>query len=228
MITKDIVLKFLLQVTLGSEYQTIKTAKEQSDIILSCLSLGWNDAFSRTLHNVNKTAVTKDYKKNILKECGCIDFFEKYAMSTTPEEKVKILKDVIEKMNPYIRRIKKEDLTIGIVQKLFNIAVKLYTCIFMFKKELGIKLDLCAYNTDYADCPIDNGIMNSLEADKNFKENVNIVKKEAEKKNIPYLHYYPWSKINDENTYVFLQNEIRKSTNSPCALQYDFFKWKED
>lgn len=215
--TKDKFLKFFFRVTFGSEFNLItskdKDQQEHEDkIITSCLCLGWNDGFKRTLKNRPNVNIERKDKVNAFINSGAIDVFRTYANAATPEEKADILIKFQPEMEKEIRPFKKIDenerLSLGILQKIFNIAVKLYYCIYLYRDFLDLDGIVKEYNFEKADCPIDNLILDKLEKNKDFKAAIK-----------PH-NYRPWSRINDKETYVLIQSYCGDN-----RLDFDLENW---
>ena len=189
-----------------------KDQKEHEDkIITSCLCLGWNDGFRRTLNNTSTANIKREDKVNAFINSDAIDVFRNYANAATPEEKAYILIGFQPEMEKEITEIKKLDeqgLSLGILQKIFNIAVKLYYCIYLYRDYLGLDGIVQEYNFEKADCPIDNHILDTLEKNKNFKAA------------IKHHNYRPWSRINDKETYVLIQSYCGNN-----RLDFDLENW---
>ena len=138
-------------------------------------------------------------------------------------------------MQQVIGEIKKAEgdcaLCFGHLQKMFNIAVKLYFCLYMSRKELGIENLFYEDLTDcfqFADCPIDSIILNKLDkkiANEELDKFASKVKCEKIKK-FSDLRWskFTFTKSNDEkNAYEIVQDAI--STLSSNRLAFDFEEW---
>ncbi len=199
MVTKDNVLRFLFRVTLGDEFEKVENQQSEDEIILSCLCLGWNDAFRRTLKNKNGVEINRKVKVKIFTDHKCIDRFRDYANTESSADKADMLEEIRDDMAGDISKYKEGKFTIGLAQKIFNIAVKLYVCIYLFSDVLGVKNVVKKYAFDEADCPLDGIILNKL--------NRRVVEGS-------------WSKLNDKKEYIDIQDSIKGD-----RLLFDFLKW---
>ncbi len=199
MVTKDNVLRFLFRATLGDEFKNIENQQSEDEIILSCLCLGWNDAFRRTLKNKKGVEINREVKEDVFLKNNCIDRFREYASATTSAAKADILEKIRDDMACDISLYKEGKFTIGLAQKIFNIAVKLYVCIYLFSDVLGVKNVVKKYAFDEADCPLDGNILNKL--NRRVREG-------------------SWSKLNDKDEYIDIQDSIQGD-----RLLYDFLNW---
>lgn len=198
-ITKDNVLKFLFRVTLGDEFEKVKNQQSEDEIILSCLCLGWNDAFRRTLKNKDGVKIERKDKVKIITDNKCIERFREYASATTSVDKATILEEICDDMAGDISKYKEGKFTIGLAQKIFNIAVKLYVCIYLFSDVFGVKNVVKKYAFDEADCPLDGKILDKLKR---------------------RLREGSWSKLNDKDEYIDIQDSIQGD-----RLLFDFLNW---
>lgn len=202
-ITKDNVLRFLFRVTLGDEFEEVKKQQSEDEIILYCLCLGWNDAFRRTLKNKDGVKITREVKEDVFLKNNCIDRFREYANTESSSNKATMLEKIRDDMAGDISLYKEGEFTIGLAQKIFNIAVKLYVCIYLFSDVLGVKNVVKKYAFDEADCPLDGKILGEL--NKKVDEG-------------------SWSKLNDKKEYIDIQNSIQKRIQGERLL-FDFLKW---
>ena len=199
MVTKDNVLRFLFRVTLGDEFEKVKKQQSEDEIILSCLCLGWNDAFRRTLKNKKGVDIDRKVKVKIFTDHKCINRFRESASATTSAAKADILEEIRDDMAGDISLYKEGKFTIGLAQKIFNIAVKLYVCIYLFSDVLGVKNVVKKYAFDEADCPLDGKILNELK--RRVREG-------------------SWSRLNDKKEYIDIQDSIQGD-----RLLYEFLTW---
>lgn len=199
MITQQQGIVFLLRSTFGGTYRRIVTAKSEDDIILACLLRAWADAFRRTMKN---KANVKIKPADVLKTINAINVFREYANSRTPAAKAAILDGIKSAMKDALDTLKADNVTLGVLQKLFNMAVKYYICLFVLAKPSPNGL-LRRYAFNCADCPLDEAILKSLGIHKS------------------------WSKLDDTDIYIAIQKKIRtKLQGTTCALVYDFDNWQ--
>lgn len=250
----------------GKLQEAQKEAKKSCDdackiLVQTCLRLAWNDAFRHVTENQEK--LEKRFKKNgdlhgyknldtyiyatILSNNSnniVIDTFTKYINTTTTNGKVNVLVDANTSLVEIFGSVKvidekkspKRALCFGHFQKLYNMAVKYYICLYMLRDILGLKFmnDSVLYADpayfEYADCPIDNYIL------KRLGENCQASQKDLQKK---YGHNkfekIVWSQLKDKDDielYKSLQDTIRtflesdQNTKGKCNLYFDFAFWK--
>lgn len=163
-----------------------------------------------------------DYYSSILNCETILITFKKYASAKTTDEKCDIIIDNMDCLSNEFKKVK-ESVCFGHVQKLFNIAVKLYLCLYMCRNYLDIDNELF-YNDivtalETADCPIDSIILDRFEQ-KKMRE-IGIGKE--------YELLYPdftWSQISSDetiDTYKSIQKDFR--SNGKSSLYFDFAEW---
>lgn len=224
----------------------------QNELLIACLRMGWNDAFRHVGKNLpsvgkkiqdynatkyeledefqvkrNKIAhktgrwAYDDYYCTILNS-EILDIFVKYASLETTESRCDLIKNSIEKLNTAFEQVK-ERISFGHIQKLFNIAVKLYLCLYMCRSYLELNddffIDEIVKALQYADSPIDSIIVDRLEQ-KHMKQ--------AGLGNHYELRYpkFTWSQIDSDETIAIYQNiqeDFRSDGNS--SLHFDFAQW---
>ena len=227
-------------------------------LIVACLRVAWNDAFRHVTKNVEN--LENKFKKNgefsdinfdryvceeILNDDLIINTFTKYINAETTEKKITVLCDAdkdrkLAKKFKTIKIIDKSEdkaLCFGHFQKLFNMAVKLYICLYIMRDELG--LSFMSKSTKYADpnkfanadCPVDRYILQRLD-EIISEENITVPYEEL-KKLRPDCEKFAdifWSKLktkNDIKVYKVIQDTIKELCNSnECNLIFDFENWK--
>ena len=104
---------------------------------------------------------------------------------------------------------------------MFNIAIKLYLCLFVCREELDLDDNIfvadIVNNFANADCPLDSIILGKLE------------QVEMQKKGVgsPYsLQYdgYTWSQLTATD-YRIIQDNIKTESNENSNLWFDFDNW---
>ena len=222
------VLNFQIRIMLGDQqYQRCMKARKQKEILVACLRLGWNDAFRHT--SKNQDGIKESEKETIiLKVCeSVIDEFCEYAKKTTTKDRIQYIEMLFSsnKFKQKFEKIKVIDelqsdkaLCFGHIQKMFNMAIKLFLCLKICAEKaeemnLDIELNPALFKTDFAldtaDCPIDSIILSKLDACRKIK----------------------WSKIGHKNhpssEYEIAQTAIQKELNdiSKSNLCYDFENW---
>lgn len=163
-----------------------------------------------------------DYYSSILNCDTILSTFKKYASVKTTDEKCDIIINNIGRLADEFQKVK-ENICFGHVQKLFNIAVKLYLCLYMCRIYLNIDDELF-YNDivaalETADCPIDSIILDRFEQKKMKEKGIG---KEHE------LLYpdFTWSQISSDetiDTYKSIQKDFRSAGKS--SLYFDFAEW---
>ncbi len=249
-ITMENVIVFQTKVIMGAQFNRVIHAKRQEDIMIACLRMGWNDAFRHTSQNVRieQDGESKKNAPSVLelkeKEWRCekkhtdeyddficanilskiIVIFKDYACAGSTVDKIGIIGDKFEDLKGPFEGYKKTEgdlmLCFGHFQKMFNIAIKLYVCLYLCRKQLGIKDKM--FNEDIlnniknADCPIDSIILDGLAKDSGCKEYRN----------------HKWSKYgtdkNSTDDYKNVQETISQleDVKGKSNLFYDFIAWK--
>ena len=237
------VVAFQTQIMMGRQFGRIKQAQTTADIIVACLRLGWNDSFRHTSENTKRNdgqevlaiksaewskehkADYDDYICQILSSEIVLDVFHRYATAKTTEEKVKAVESRFDELKPILGEVKdttgKRRLCFGHFQKMFNIAIKLYLCLYMCRGFLDIdegRFDIeIIHALEKADCPIDSVILGKLAEDTSCKT----------------YSKYKWSKFGTAShpidEYTAVQEEISKlpQTDGKSNLYYDFIAWEK-
>ena len=227
-IERSHIIKFLFRVLATQHYNLIINALNDEDIIIACLRIAWNDAFRHVSKNQPNAKKKQDFKAMhnkdvneyivncILRNEIVLNSFLNYCRANTPAEKVLSLENDIN--NGLLRCFedvkvidKKEDnhLCFGHFQKLYNMAIKYYLCVYFCSDDLGIKhLMLQKIDLNWlecADCPIDSIICGLLDSK------------------------LVWSKIESAqciSEYLNLQNRIKSEVTHKSNLWYDFENWR--
>lgn len=244
----------------------------KDEILIACLRMGWNDAFRHVSENVvgvddkikeeehkNKNGNKKygkqrfdDYFCVVLNNQTLLRIFCDYAKKEDTEKKCKYLEDeqIKNDLRSIFGTVKKQTgtkaLCFGHIQKMFNIALKLYLCIYMCRESLELDNQLFYYGViealKYADCPIDSIVLNKLDEkkkedprisdDKYMKYGENEKGKALVNKKFSNI---VWSKINGpkkESTieaYKNVQYAIATlNDNKKSNLYFDFTEWKNN
>ena len=155
---KDVI-TFQTQIMMGSQFARVKKAENKKDIIIACLRMGWNDAFRHTSKNVkegNQTVLEiesaswdkerhekyDDYICSVLGQEQFLDIFLKYARANGTKNKIDVIEKGFETLKEQLKHIKEtsgdKQLCFGHFQKMFNIALKLYLCLYMWQGYLSI------------------------------------------------------------------------------------------
>jgi hypothetical protein len=225
----------------------------QNELLIACLRMGWNDAFRHVSKNlasveneiqrynatkykledefqVKRKKITHktgkwtydDYYCAILNHSDILDTFTEYASLRTTEDRCDLIKASMKKLSTVFGQVK-EQIHFGHIQKLFNMAVKLYLCLYMCRSYLELNDELFIHKIvtalGYADAPIDSIILDRLE------------QKHMKQKGIGSKHelLYPnftWSQIDSDETiatYQEIQNDFRSDGKS--SLYFDFTEW---
>lgn len=177
-----------------NESQNGITKDLMDELLIACLRMGWNDAFrhvSENVEGVDERIATADKKNKINghqtygkqsfhdyfstvlanKNKTVVDIYHEYATKNTLDGKCDCLIKSLDTLKEVVGKAKKLDgkkmLCFGHFQKMFNIASKLYLCIYMCREQLGLKDELfyddIIEGLEYADCPIDSIVLNKLD-----------------------------------------------------------------
>lgn len=248
-ITKREVIVFFTQIMMGAQYGRIKQAKNKEDIIIACLRIGWNDAFRHTSENVKKEgySVLEEEEKKWRKDkngkvkaheedyddfiCGniineIVNEFIDYACKPCTDEKIQVISQYLvsekNKFSRYKETEGKYKLCFGHFQKMFNIALKLYLCLYLCRDDLEISENLfreeIINNIQNADCPIDSIILNKLS---------------QETENKGYITDHKWSKYGTEDYPIDQYKQVQKTISELKRVQgnsnlyYDFIAWRQ-
>lgn len=261
---KNIII-FQTQLMMGTHYTKLSEARKIFEdehnadkacelLVQVCLRLAWNDAFRHVTKNQDDyEQIIKDSKhktfdeyvyNEILSNDIVVNTFKEYIKAKNTEDKVKVLRNA--NQNSELARVFEtikiinsnqtdKALCFGHFQKLYNMAVKLYICLYIFRKELDLAFmeqsvlyaDPDCFNN--ADCPIDSYILKKL--DEKCKDSQKELNDKYGKKQFKEI---VWSKLKDKDIelYKFLQITIRDFLNSDnnfkgkCNLYFDFAFWK--
>lgn len=223
---KKDVLNFFLKVTFRNQWDSISKAKNADEVAIACLRLGFADAFGRTTKNRTEPETTLD---KLAEDKEVLNTFREYVKANDTQKRVEVIQQHKNKLNEIFGKVKdteEKPLCFGHYQKLFNMAVKLYLCIYIYCDEFDndwlkvSKEKLKEYVPGSADCPIDNKIKESVYKDLNAGKADGFDKKEIE--------IGAWSKLDTEEDlkrYINLQNRIREICKKD-ALAYDFDAWQ--
>ena len=251
-ITKEDTIAFAVRIMLGNQYNAIVHANEEKDIIVACLRLGWNDAFRHVTKNKdenmdkyvsNQLGYSENYdsyiKKEILRDRIVLDAFKEYVQATKTDDKVQVLTDrislnLLDKFSTVKMTTGDKRLCFGHLQKMFNIAIKMYLCVYMLREYIPLKEEIQEHWFEsselvdclqYADCPVDSIILDTLGS------KVSKTDKEEGKK----IKSITWSKIGTEPSksvqdYIDVQRDMQKQLEKSkykgcCNLKYDFLNW---
>ena len=190
--------------------------------------------------DVYKTPLLKIFRKKIKEEQASSDFddyfcarvisddrfiniFKEYAACAT--DKWDIIDYHWQDIIACFRGVKKLDgnkkLSFGHIQKMFNMAIKLYLCLYICREELDLDDDLfikvIVDNFDNADCPIDSIILGRLEQIEMKRAGLGMTY-------TPKYEGYTWSQLNS-NDYRAVQRNIRTESDGKSNLWFDFFHW---
>lgn len=242
-ITLKEVITFQTQIMLGAQFGRISREETtEKDLMIACLRMGWNDAFRHTSKNkkTGKLAILvekelewrKDHKApyddyicgEILGQETVLNAFAAFYSARSTESKVQAIEKHYPALEALIGQYKEtggdKALCFGHFQKMFNIAVKLYACLYVCRQELDLNERLfCSEileNLQNADCPIDSIILKKLAIQTENKEYAD----------------HKWSKYgtteHPQSNYQKVQGEISKAVpDGKSRLYYDFIAWKQ-
>lgn len=250
------VLAFQIRIMMGNQYDSLVKGmrtgcKEQP--IIACLRLGWNDAFRHTSKNTEKANKLSDKEKqqemNRICEQLTKEFCEYTRLQSTEDRHAYIHKkmedpDFLKKFASF-KVIEGSDkaLSFGHIQKMFNIAIKLYLCLkicadsapapiileYGAKPDENVvldaqKLELLSGENVTADCPIDHYILGRI--DQRLSDTGACRTSKVRTKKFADI---PWSKLRGEEdqTYIEIQKEIAalQKNDSKSNLCFDFEGW---
>ena len=269
---KNIII-FQTQLMMGTHYTKLSEARKIFEdehnadkacelLVQVCLRLAWNDAFRHVTKNQDYyEQIIKDSKhktfdeyvyNEILSNDIVVNTFKEYIKAKNTENKVKVLLNAnqnseLARVFETIKIINSNQtdkvLCFGHFQKLYNMAVKYYICLYMLRGKEILDLEFMVHSSyanpdyfKYADCPIDNYILKSLDKidSVNNIKYIDSLNNEC-KSNFKKFEKIVWSQLNDEEgtqIYIFLQKTIRKflehdeNTKNKSNLYFDFANWK--
>ncbi len=233
-IESDDIIKFCFAEMLGSDaYADLTKAAELSSdpektedakrfVSLACLKKAWRDAVTHEPNKIDKLSEKERKRKRDEALCSCVGLDKSGGSDMLREVMLIYSKDIerqeyVDKLDEIFRgkaldRIKefKDEFNFGRFQKLFNMAVKYYVCVYAFRNELGIKNVLSGYNgLKGAHCPIDSNILGKIS---------------KEDKKYSKFTKCKWTQITDTAEYAEIQDAIQdiKSGERTSNLAYDF------
>ena len=161
---------------------------------------------------------------NILNQELFLNTFREYACAESTDAKVQVVTKRFKKLQSHFKPYKaldgKKQLCFGHFQKMFNIAIKLYLCLYFCREELEIGVD--KFRKDmieqaaHADCPIDSIILGDL----------------SEKTECAGYKGQKWSKYGTEGQPVKGYKDAQTAIaglvgEGKCNLYHDFVAWKQ-
>ena len=163
------------------------------------------------------------FSDRVISQKAFLDIFKEYA--TTATNKETIIDSRWTTIETLFKGVKKlsggKALSLGHIQKMYNIAIKLYLCLFMCREELDLDDDIFIQTIvdkfDKADCPIDSIILGKLEQGAMKKAGIGA----------PYTNQYDsytWSQLNATD-YRTIQDSIKTESNGNSNLWFDFNNW---
>ncbi len=222
---------------LGYQYEDVIRAHNKKGIIIACLRMGWDDAFRHTSKNVidketNKSVLETEAAKSpwrnecfineaILSDERLYSTFCAFAKAKYANEKIQAVTSRMDDLKELIGKYKEvegeKQVCFGHIQKMFNMAIKMYLCIYMCRAYLPFTHDKAEIfdmeiidNIVNADCPIDNYVLASLSK--------------------PYLKWNKLGTDDDANSidkYKEVQTLIWKKVWGKSKLSYDFTEWNK-
>lgn len=162
------------------------------------------------------------YSNRVISDPKFLDIFKTYAK--TAVDKHTVIDSEWETIKDCFRGVKKLDgqkrLSLGHIQKMFNIAVKLYLCLYICREELGLRdlfIQEIVDNFANADCPVDSIILGELEQIEMEKR-----KEGAAFKSV--FGQYIWSQLNAAD-YEAIQKKVHSESKGNSNLWFDFAHW---
>lgn len=255
-VTLEHVLAFQIRIMMGNQYgklvEGMRTGCKVQPVI-ACLRLGWNDAFRHTSENTDAANKLSDKEKQQRMERICDQLtneFGEYTRLQSTEERHAYIHEKMEdpeflKKFASFKVVEGSDkaLSFGHIQKMFNIAVKLYLCLKICADsapnqiilEHGAtpdknvvldaqKLELLGGENVTADCPIDHYILEAI--DQRLSDTGACRTSKVSTKKFANI---PWSKLRgeDDQTYIEIQKEIAalQKNTAKSNLCFDFEGW---
>ena len=162
-----------------------------------------------------------DYFSEIVRKL--LDVFCEYAKAST--YKHLIIDSHWAEIEACFRDVKKLDgdkkLSFGHIQKMFNIAIKLYLCLFVCREELDLDDNIfvadIVKNFANADCPLDSIILGKLEQVEMQKIGIGATYTTK-------YDGYTWSQLNPSD-YSDIQDSIKNESGGNSNLWFDFDNW---
>ena len=255
-VTLEHVLAFQIRIMMGNQYNRLvegmRTGNKVEPVI-ACLRLGWNDAFRHTSENTDEANNMSDREKQQEMAKICDHLSKEFCEYTRLESTQKRHEYIHRKMEDHdflkkfasFKVIEGSDkaLSFGHIQKMFNIAVKLYLCLKVCAEaaqtpiilEYGAtpeenvvldpkKLELLSGDDVTADCPIDHYILEAIDQRLSATGACRTSNVSAKK-----FANIPWSKLRGEEdqTYIEVQKEISALQNDATKsnLCFEFENW---
>ena len=238
-IESDDIIKFCFAEMLGSDaYADLTKVAELSNdpektedakrfVSLACLKKAWRDAVMHESNKIDNLSDDERKRKRDEALCSCVGLDKPGGSDLLREVMLIYSKDIerqeyVDKLDEIFRgkaldKIKefKDKFNFGRFQKLFNMALKYYVCVYAFRNELGIKNVLSGYNgLKGAHCPIDSNILDEIsKEDKKYSEFTD----------------RKWTQITEPAKYAEIQDAIHdiKSGEQTSNLAYDFKVWEK-
>lgn len=254
-VTLEHVLAFQIRIMMGNQYPILVEGMKENNKkapVVACLRLGWNDAFRHTSENTADTSSMSDNEKQKEMEKICGELYEEFCEYTklkSTEARHAFIHDRME--NPdFVKKFdsfkvtdpKKSNkaLSFGHIQKMFNIAIKLYLCLKICAESFRENPIILAYGENVvldpqmfellsgedvsADCPIDHYVLDAI--DKRLKSSDARRTAEISEKKFADI---PWSKLREgkDREYIEIQKEIAalQGNTAKSNLCFDFENW---
>jgi hypothetical protein len=194
----------------------VSTYKKQEEYETTLLKL-----YRGNITEKKATADFDDYFSEIVKKL--LDVFSEYAKA--PTNKHLIIDSHWAEIEDCFRGVKKlngdKKLSFGHIQKMFNIAIKLYLCLFVCREELDLDDNIfvadIVNNFANADCPLDSIILGKLEQVEMQKNGIGATYTTK-------YDGYTWSQLNSSD-YSDIQDSIKNESGGKSNLWYDFDNW---
>lgn len=194
----------------------VSTYKKQEEYEITLLKL-----YRGNITEKKATADFDDYFSEIVKKL--LDVFCEYAKA--PTKKHLIIDSHWAEIEDCFRGVKKlngdKKLSFGHIQKMFNIAIKLYLCLFVCREELDLDDNIfvadIVNNFANADCPLDSIILGKLEQVEMQKNGIGATYTTK-------YDGYTWSQLNSSD-YSDIQDSIKNESGGNSNLWFDFDNW---
>ena len=194
----------------------VSTYKKQEEYETTLLKL-----YRGNITEKKATADFEDYFSEIVKKL--LDVFCEYAKA--PTNKHLTIDSRWAEIEDCFRGVKKlngdKKLSFGHIQKMFNIAIKLYLCLFVCRAELDLDDNIfvadIVNNFANADCPLDSIILGKLEQVEMQKNGIGATYTTK-------YDGYTWSQLNSSD-YSDIQDSIKNESGGNSNLWFDFDNW---
>lgn len=181
--------------------------------------------FRGKIKKEEKNSDFDDYFCNeVVSQKELLNIFKRYAKAGA-DDKSNIIEKEMGAIRELFKNVKRLDgeraLSFGHMQKMFNMAVKLYLCLYACRDELGLAEELfikeIVEKFKEAHCPVDSIILGEIDQNEMCSLGEGQPYKELSGE-------YKWSRLNKKG-YDIIQGKIAEKCNGKSNLFYDFENW---